>query len=129
MIDQPTQVRPGEELDKEALSSYLRSCGAIAEEISIQQFPSGYSNLTYLVQSGNEEFVLRRPPVGAVIKSAHNMAREFTVLLSLRKAGYQKSPEPILLCEDESIVGATFYLMRRVKGNILRNRIPKELKI
>jgi aminoglycoside phosphotransferase (APT) family kinase protein len=57
------------------------------------------------------------------------MAREFNVLVSLRKAGYQKSPEPVLLCEDESIIGAKFYLMRRVKGIILRNRVPKELKI
>lgn len=129
MIDQPTQTRAGEEPNRAALTSYLRKYLPIAPEISIQQFPSGYSNLTYLIQSGNDEFVLRRPPVGANIKSAHDMAREFNVLASLRKAGYQKSPEPILLCEDESIIGATFYLMRRVKGVILRNRVPKDLKI
>ena len=67
--------------------------------------------------------------MGANIKSAHDMAREFKVLTSLRQAGYPKSPEPVLLCEDESILGATFYLMRRVKGVILRNRVPNELKI
>jgi aminoglycoside phosphotransferase (APT) family kinase protein len=129
MIDQPTQTRAGEELNKEALASYLRSHLSIAPEISIQQFPSGYSNLTYLIQSGRVEFVLRRPPLGANIKSAHDMTREFQVLTSLRKAGYQKSPEPILLCEDDFVMGAKFYLMRRVKGMILRNRVPKELKI
>ena len=129
MIDQPAPTRTGEELNKEALTIYLRSHLEIAEAISIQQFPSGYSNLTYLIQSGKDEFVLRRPPVGANIKSAHDMAREFNVLTSLRKAGYPKSPEPVLLCEDESIIGATFYLMKRVKGVILRNRVPKELKI
>jgi len=57
------------------------------------------------------------------------MTREFNVLTSLQKAGYQKSPEPVLLCEDESIIGAKFYLMRRVNGTILRNRVPKNLKI
>jgi aminoglycoside phosphotransferase (APT) family kinase protein len=129
MIDQPAQTRTGEEIDANALASYLQNHLAIAKEISIQQFPSGYSNLTYLVQSGSDEFVLRRPPVGANIKSAHDMAREFHVLVALRKAGYPKSPEPIWLCEDESIIGAKFYLMRRVKGVILRNRVPKEMKI
>ena len=129
MIDQPAQTRTGEEINAEALAFYLRDHLPMVKEISIQQFPSGYSNLTYLIQSGNDEFVLRRPPVGANIKSAHDMAREFNVLASLRKAGYQKSPEPVLLCEDESITGAKFYLMRRVKGIILRNRVPKDLKI
>jgi len=129
MIDQPAQPRTGEELDKEALSSYLRSRGAVTGEIFIQQFPSGYSNLTYLIQSGNLEFVLRRPPVGATIKSAHDMTHEFHVLTSLRQAGYDKSPEPVLLCEDESVIGAKFYLMGRVNGIILRNRVPNELKI
>jgi aminoglycoside phosphotransferase (APT) family kinase protein len=129
MIDQPAQTRTGEELNKEALSLYLRNQLAIAGEISIQQFPSGYSNLTYLIQSNHNEFVLRRPPIGANVKSAHDMAREFNVLACLRKAGYQKSPEPVLLCEDESIIGSKFYLMKRVKGVILRNRVPKDLSI
>ncbi len=129
MIDQPAQTRIGEEINAEVLGTYLRDHLPGVKEISIQQFPSGYSNLTYLVQSGDDEFVLRRPPVGANIKSAHDMAREFNVLVSLRKAGYPKSPEPILLCEDESIIGAKFYLMRRVQGVILRNRIPKGLEI
>ncbi len=129
MIDQPAITRTGEELDIQALTSYLKKPLSINGETSVQQFPNGYSNLTYLVQSGNEEYVLRKPPIGANIKSAHDMVREFNVLSALRKAGYQKSPEPVLLCEDESIVGAKFYLMRRVKGVILRNRVPKEMKI
>ncbi len=129
MIDQPAPTRAGEELNKEALGSYLRNHLPISHEISIHQFPSGYSNLTYLIQSGNDEFVLRKPPLGANIKTAHDMAREFNVLASLRKAGYLKSPEPVLLCEDELILGSKFYLMRRVQGVILRNRVPKDLKI
>jgi aminoglycoside phosphotransferase (APT) family kinase protein len=129
MIDQPTSTRAGEELNKEALSSYLKTRLAVVGEISIEQFPSGYSNLTYLIRCGADEFVLRKPPIGANIKSAHDMAREFHVLTALRKGGYSKSPEPVLLCEDESIIGSKFYLMRRVKGIILRNRVPKDLTI
>ncbi len=129
MIDQPVITRTGEELNLEALTPYLKRQLNLTSEISVRQFPCGYSNLTYLIQSGNDEYVLRRPPIGANIKSAHDMVREFNVLSSLRKAGYQKSPEPVLVCEDESIIGAKFYLMRKVKGVILRNRVPKEMKI
>jgi Predicted aminoglycoside phosphotransferase len=130
MIDQPSEIRPGEELSTEKLSAYLKQhVTGFSGDLSITQFPSGYSNLTYLIQSGSDEYILRRPPIGANIKSAHDMEREFAVLTSLRKAGYSKSPEPVLLCNDESILGAKFYLMRRVKGVILRNRIPKEIKI
>lgn len=129
MIDQPTSTRTGEELSKEALAIYLQSQLGIVGDFSIEQFPSGYSNLTYLIRCGADEFVLRKPPIGANIKSAHDMAREFQVLTVLRKGGYEKSPEPVLLCEDESIIGSKFYLMRRVKGVILRNRIPKDIII
>lgn len=130
MIDQPTYIRTGEELNSEALLTYLRQhLASVSDTISIQQFPSGYSNLTYSVQFGKEEYILRRPPFGANIKSAHDMEREFNILTALRKAGYTKSPEPVLLCTDESVIGAKFYLMRRMQGIILRNRLPKGLTI
>ncbi len=130
MIDQPAAIRSGEELNAEKLSAYLNDhLDKFSGELVIAQFPSGFSNLTYLLQIGTDEFILRRPPIGANIKSAHDMEREFNVLMALRKAGYSKSPEPIHLCNDESVLGAKFYLMRRVKGVILRNRIPKDLTI
>ncbi len=130
MVDQPALIRSGEGFEPKKLSAYLSNhLEGFSNELIVQQFPSGFSNLTYLITADKDEFVLRRPPIGANIKSAHDMAREFNVLTSLRKAGYDKSPEPILLCEDESVIGAKFYFMRRVKGTILRNRVPKELKI
>lgn len=129
MIDQPSHIRTGEDLNKVSLENYLREKLGELKEITIQQFPSGYSNLTYLVTVGTDEYVLRRPPFGATIKSAHDMEREYQVLTSLRRGGYQKSPEPVLLCDDESVIGSKFYLMRRVKGVILRNRVPKDLRI
>ncbi len=130
MLDQASPTRASEVIDSKKLSVYLREhIAGISKEISIQQFPSGYSNLTYLIQAGEEEFILRRPPFGADIKSAHDMEREFNVLSLLQKAMFKKVPEPVLLCSDEDIIGAKFYLMKRVSGVILRNRVPKGIII
>ena len=123
-LDQPATIRSGEELDEKILAKYLQDKIDIAGEISILQFPSGFSNLTYFIQSKEKEYVLRKPPHGANIKSAHDMGREFKVL-SLLKPVYPYVPEPILYEEDPSILGGPFYLMERVKGVILRNRAPK----
>jgi aminoglycoside phosphotransferase (APT) family kinase protein len=129
MLDQPSSIRIGEELDLAKLATYLKGTIEGVSEISIQQFPSGYSNLTYLIQSGKEEYILRRPPFGANIKSAHDMEREYHVLSLLRTTGFTKAPAPVLLCTDETIIGAKFYLMKRVQGIILRNRVPKGITI
>ncbi len=130
MLDQPTSIRTGEELDSKKLSDYLASrIEGASSTISIQQFPSGYSNLTYLVKAGEQEYILRRPPFGANIKSAHDMEREYKVLSLLQKAAFTKVPEPVLFCDDENIIATKFYLMKRVNGVILRNRVPKGITI
>lgn len=90
----------------------------------VSQFKGGYSNLTFLIRSANEEYVLRRPPLGLKINKAHDMVREYKVLEALKKAGYTKVPNPIFCCEDENIIGAPFFIMEKVEGLILRNRIP-----
>jgi aminoglycoside phosphotransferase (APT) family kinase protein len=128
MLDQPTTTRAGEELDQQKLQDYLRGkVPGFGKEIFIRQFPGGYSNLTYFIQAGEYEYVLRRPPFGANIKSAHDMEREFTVLTKLHEAGFTKVPDAIHLCADETVMGVKFYLMKRVKGVILRNKLPKDL--
>jgi aminoglycoside phosphotransferase (APT) family kinase protein len=130
MLDQPTITREGEELDQQKLQEYLRDkVPGFDKEITIKQFPGGYSNLTYFIQAGDHEYVLRRPPFGANIKSAHDMEREFTVLTKLREAGFSKVPDAVHLCVDENVMGVKFYLMKRVKGVILRNRLPKDLTV
>ena len=130
MLDQPTHIRAGEELDLPKLKDYLRDkISGFDKEISIKQFPGGYSNLTYFVQAGEYEYVLRRPPFGANIKSAHDMEREFTVLTKLREAGFAKVPDAIHLCADENVMGAKFYLIKRVNGVILRNKLPKDFSV
>tara|TARA_R110002073_G_scaffold279026_1_gene443210 strand:+ start:500217 stop:501287 length:1071 start_codon:yes stop_codon:yes gene_type:complete len=129
LIDSATTIRKGEELDSEKLTAYLKeTIPDFSDKISIQQFPGGFSNLTYLITAGVDEYVLRKPPFGANIKSAHDMGREYKVLRLLEPV-YDKIPQPISFCEDVSVVGAPFYLMERVKGVILRNTIPSGLHL
>ncbi|MFZ9160394.1 MAG: phosphotransferase family protein, partial [Aquirufa sp.] len=105
----------------EKLPAYLG-----VDSLEITAFPGGFSNLTYQVGAGDATYVLRRPPHGLKIAKAHDMIREFRVLQALEKAGYTKMPHPISACEDESIIGAPFFLMEKVEGMIIRNRPPAE---
>jgi aminoglycoside phosphotransferase (APT) family kinase protein len=92
--------------------------------IVVEQFPAGHSNLTYLLQAGDRELVLRRPPFGAEkIRKGHDMGREFRVLQGLSRV-YPKVPKPLLLCEDRSVIGVPFYVMERVRGVLLRREPP-----
>ncbi len=117
--DQIISPRKGEELNVENLQIYLREKLGLRGTLEVKQFPGGFSNLTYLLRVNGDEFVLRRPPFGANIKSAHDMGREYTVLSHLQPV-YSKIPKPLLYCDDESVIGAPFYVMERVKGVILR---------
>jgi aminoglycoside phosphotransferase (APT) family kinase protein len=124
-----TAVRTGEELDQAALGGYLRKHlpgGDPAPPIKIEQFPGGHSNLTYLIRYGDQEFVLRRPPVGPVAPTAHDMPREYK-LLSAIHPHFSLAPKPILLCEDASVIGVPFYLMERRRGFIVRFKVPEQI--
>jgi aminoglycoside phosphotransferase (APT) family kinase protein len=124
-----TLVRAGEELDPAALHGYLREHLTDLDPdspIEIEQFPGGHSNLTYLVRYGDQEFVLRRPPVGPVAPTAHNMPREYK-LLSVIDPHFPLAPKPILLCEDPAIIGVPFYLMERRRGFIVRFKVPEQI--
>ncbi|MGD2044883.1 MAG: phosphotransferase family protein [Gemmatimonadota bacterium] len=127
-LDAAGPVRPGEEIDPGRLAEYLPRLieGLEPGPVAIEQFPSGYSNLTYLVRVGDHAMILRRPPPGVHIKSAHDMGREYRILSHLRPV-YPKVPEPLAFCEDESILGTPFYVMERVEGVILRKGIPDEM--
>jgi aminoglycoside phosphotransferase (APT) family kinase protein len=126
-FDAPRPVRPGEELPVDALAALVRARldrGA-DEPVAVEQFPGGHSNLTYLVRVGTDEFVLRRPPFGAkAIKAGHDVGREYRVLSRLHPA-YPKAPQPLFFCDEaESPFGAPFYLMQRVRGVIVRHKVP-----
>ena len=124
-LDAPEPVRSGEEIDAGRLAAYLRQALPDLGDgpVQIEQFPSGYSNLTYLVRLADRALVLRRPPVGVQIKSAHDMGREFRILSHLFPV-YTKVPEPLAFCEDEDVLGTPFYVMERVEGVVLRKQMP-----
>src|SRR5262245_52206087 len=127
-------IRPGEELDLVALERYLRE--RLAElmpgqvlghdEIYLEQFPGGHSNLTYLLCLGGHEFGLRRPPFGPVAPTAHDMPREYRLLKAIHPV-FPLAPQPYVLCEDPSIIGVPFYLMERRRGLVIRRDIPAEI--
>ena len=125
--DRATAVRAGEELNLEALDAYLRTHFPDGRgPLDVKQFPSGHSNLTYSLSLGNRELVLRRPPFGSKVKSAHDMGREFRVLSKLH-AVYPQAPEVILYCDDVTVLGAPFYLMKPIHGVIIRRDPPASL--
>ncbi len=125
-LDRAKPVR--EALDLERLAPYLQQALALPDaRVTVQQFPGGHSNLTYLVKIGERELVLRRPPFGAQVKTAHDMDREFRILSRLAPI-YPAAPRPLLLA-DEAVLGARFYVMERVRGVILRSRLPAGLEL
>ncbi|MFN7951387.1 MAG: phosphotransferase family protein [bacterium] len=128
-VDGTRPVRKGEELDAAKLEAYLRTAlPELGGALTIEQFPGGHSNLTYALRIGERELVLRRPPFGPEIKTAHDMGREYRILSGLIRE-YPKVPRPLLYCEDRAVMGAPFYVMERVRGVILRNRTAGDLAI
>lgn len=120
---------PQKQTDLKGLDNILpylsKLFGSAENEITLKQFKGGYSNLTYLIRTPKKDYVLRRPPLGLKINKAHDMVREYQVLESLQKAGYSKVPPPVHCCSDEEVIGAPFFIMEKVDGLILRNRIPE----
>jgi len=128
-IDAPSPPRPGEELHLDRLGAYLRErLPELSGPLAVEQFPSGYSNLTYLLRAGGRELVLRRPPFGSEVETAHDMGREHRVLSRLH-AVYPLAPEPYLYCDDPEVLGAPFYLMERRRGIVLRRRPPPGVEL
>jgi len=124
-LDATRPPRSGEELDAGALRAWLvghvPDLAGSTEPLAVEQFPGGHSNLTYLVRSGARELVLRRPPFGSQVKTAHDMGREHLVLSRLWTV-YPKAPRAFAGCDDPAVIGAPFYVMERVNGVILRHQ-------
>lgn len=111
-------------IDEVALHRYL------AEHIPGQDAPleverigGGHSNETFFVRRGSQEWVLRRPPRGPLLPTAHDVLREYRVLAALNGTSVP-TPRVVLACEDTSVIGAPFYLMERVYGIIVRDKLP-----
>ena len=127
-------VRPGEQLDWAKLVEWLRGHLAtvgipsldLTRTFEVAQFPGGHSNLTYLIRFADIDIVVRRPPLGPVAPTAHDMAREFRWLSAMHRL-FPLAPRPYALCEDASIIGSVFYAMERRRGLIVRAEEPPEL--
>ncbi len=127
LIDTATNVRPGEEIDPAAVKIFLeKNIKNIAGNITITEFPGGFSNLTYLITIGEKQMVLRRPPIGAKVKAGHDMGREFRVLEALYPV-FPYCPKPLIYTDDTSIIGSPFFVMEKISGIILRKDLPTGL--
>ena len=119
-LDPPTAPdAPAPGLDTSRVSDWLAQATELTPPLSYTRIGNGQSNLTYRVQdTAGRRAVLRRPPLGAVLESAHDMAREHRILSGLSRLG-APVPATLALCEDMEVTGAPFYVMELVDGPIL----------
>lgn len=108
---------PGLDLDR--LSTWLRGQVDVAGALSGKLIAGGKSNLTYAVGDGTTRWIVRRPPLGHVLATAHDMAREYRVMAALRDTDVPV-PAMYALCQDDSVLGAPFYVMEHVEGTPYR---------
>ena len=122
-------MRAGEELDVAAVDAWIKQrLPELQGTPQITQYRGGASNWTYRLAYPTRDLVLRRPPAGTKAKSAHDMAREFTVQRALRPF-FPYVPGMVGLCQDPSVIGVDFYVMERIEGTILRARLPDGMRL
>ncbi len=113
------EVRKGEELDVAAIDAVLKeNIEGLEGTPDVRQFSSGASNLTYAVTYSNRSLVLRRPPFGTRPKSGHDMHREHRIISALKPV-FPSVPDSVFYTDDESVIGAEFYVMERVDGHMV----------
>lgn len=126
MIDDTIPVRPDERFDEKRLATYLKGrLPGTGNPLTVRQFGGGAANLTYLLDYDSHQYVLRRPPLGPVAPTSHDMGREYKVLSVLHRA-YPYAPQAYLYCDDLEIIGGPFFVMKRFRGTVVRARIPKK---
>lgn len=110
-------------VDPEGLTAYLDDRVPGEGPFEVERHQAGHSNETFFVGRSGNEWVLRRPPRGAFLPTAHDVLREYRVLSALGGTGV-RAPRTLLACEDESVIGAPFYLMEKVEGYVIREELP-----
>ncbi len=128
MVDDTIDVRQDEAFDYDKIARYLQ--GKLPgtddiEDLQVKQFGGGVANLTYLLRYNEFEYDLRRPPLGKIARSSHDMGREHLVLSVLYKS-FSKVPQSYLYCDDPSIIGAPFFIMERKQGIVIRKKFPPQ---
>lgn len=125
------EVRPDEGFQEERVAEYLRGrLPGSDHPMEVRQFARGKANLTYLLAYAEPggavtEYVLRRPPLGPVAPGSHDMAREFRVLSTLWQA-FPLAARAFLFCDDDSVIGAPFFVMERRRGVVVQGKVPPE---
>ncbi|MGI8557273.1 MAG: phosphotransferase family protein [Solirubrobacteraceae bacterium] len=125
------EVAPGARLPLlvvEPLLEFMDSHGLGAgDELSVESVGEGHSNVTYLLRRGSTaELILRRPPRPPLPPSAHNVGREAQLLGALSGTA-ARVPGVLAACSDETIIGAPFYIMERIAGDVITQVVPQEL--
>jgi aminoglycoside phosphotransferase (APT) family kinase protein len=93
--------------------------------VTVRRLAEGHSNLTYVVTAGDRELILRRPPAGPLLPTAHDVVREYRVLDLLARSDVAvRAPRVLAVCEDDTVLGAPFYLMERAAGIVIRDDLP-----
>ncbi|MGX5913844.1 phosphotransferase family protein [Aliidiomarina sp. Khilg15.8] len=129
VVDTGVAVRDEELFDVAAVTAWLQTCVPdLAGEPKVTQFPGGASNWTYRLEFSNYDFILRRGPAGTKAKSAHDMGREYHLQKALKPV-FPWVPEMVGYCDDESVIGAEFYVMQRIAGVIPRRNMPRGLDL
>jgi len=131
-LSEPSTLPPL--VDEAALRQYLdehlpgrgghgSAKGGIGILFELKRHQAGHSCETFFLDRDGDELVLRRPPRGAFLPTAHDVRREFTVLDAIKDTPV-RVPRPLLMCEDESVMGAPFYVMQRKRGIVIRDELP-----
>jgi aminoglycoside phosphotransferase (APT) family kinase protein len=120
------EVRNDERFDVASLTRWVSAQPGLPDGApEVMQFAGGKANLTYLLLfPAGEELVLRRPPLGPIAESAHDMGREHLVLSKLWQ-GFDKAPRALAMCDDPSVIGSTFFVMERKPGVVVRDQVPE----
>lgn len=119
-----TQPGIGHLVDLRALQRFVdEHVPGEAAPLTIEKHTAGFSNETFYVSRGEQRWVMRRPPAGPLLPTAHDVIREYRFISALH--GKARVPAPVAVCEDASIIGAPFYLMERVEGHVPRNEVAE----
>jgi aminoglycoside phosphotransferase (APT) family kinase protein len=110
-------------VDVDGLSRYLDDKLPGSGAFQVERHRGGHSNETFFVRRDDHRWVLRRPPRGAFLPTAHDVLREHRVLAALADTP-ARVPRPVLACAEESVIGVPFYLMERIEGHVPRHRLP-----
>lgn len=126
-VDSAKPVRQGEELDINAVDSWLKmQIPGLTGQPAVSQYAGGASNWTYCLTYPDRELILRRAPKGKKAKGAHDMAREYHLQQAL-KSVFALVPEMLALCQDATIIGTDFYVMEKLTGMIPRKNMPRSV--